>query len=105
MQTLPLHLTMNPDHDSGPDSAPGDAPDSAPDVARREGPALVDADPDCDPEAPPGPGPDDVRMAVVAHSDGRIECTIFPVGVDEFELMTTWVTADIDSVAALDDMR
>lgn len=71
----------------------------------REEASLVDADRDRDREAAPGPGPDDVRMAVVAHSDGRIECTIFPVGVDEFELMTTWVTADIDSVVALEEMR
>lgn len=42
---------------------------------------------------------------VVPADDHPAECTIFPVGVAEAELVTTWLSAEDGSFVALDDMR
>ncbi len=44
--------------------------------------------------------------AVVVPADGRPdECTIFPLDVNEAELVTTWISAEEGSFVALEEMR
>ncbi|KAB1198102.1 MULTISPECIES: hypothetical protein [Haloferax] len=49
---------------------------------------------------------DDVEyVAIVApYDDAPDECTIFPAGLSEEELLTTWVSAAEGSYVSLDEM-
>ncbi|KAB1189218.1 MULTISPECIES: hypothetical protein [Haloferax] len=44
-------------------------------------------------------------MAIVApYDDAPDECTIFPAGLSEDELLTTWISAQEGSYVSLDEM-
>jgi hypothetical protein len=49
---------------------------------------------------------DDVEyIAIVApYDDAPDECTIFPAGISEDELLTTWISAQEGSYVSLDEM-
>ncbi|WP_416840310.1 hypothetical protein [Haloferax sp. DFSO52] len=49
---------------------------------------------------------DDVEyVAIVApYDDAPDECTIFPTGLSEAELLTTWISAEEGSYVSLDEM-
>jgi hypothetical protein len=42
---------------------------------------------------------------VVSYDDAPDECTVFPVGVDETEIVTTWISAAEGSFVSLVTMR
>ena len=42
---------------------------------------------------------------IVSYDDAPDECTVFPVGVGETELVTTWVSAAEGSFVSLATMR
>jgi hypothetical protein len=42
---------------------------------------------------------------VVTYDDAPDECTVFPVGASEADLLTTWVSATEGSFVALATMR
>ncbi|WP_411964557.1 hypothetical protein [Haloferax sp. YSMS24] len=50
--------------------------------------------------------PDDLEyIAIVTpYDDAPDECTIFPTGLSEERLMTTWISAEEDSFVSLDEM-
>lgn len=50
--------------------------------------------------------PDDLEyIAIVApYDDAPDECTIFPAGLPEEKLMTTWISAEEGSFVSLDEM-
>jgi hypothetical protein len=62
-----------------------------------------------DDEAERLPTPDDSTPAlaaeVVVSQDRPAECTLFPPEADDFERMTTWITAREGSFVSLDDVR
>lgn len=47
----------------------------------------------------------DLETLVYVEEDGTATVTVFPAGIDEADLVTTWVTADIDAVVDLADVR
>jgi hypothetical protein len=47
----------------------------------------------------------DLASAVERYEDAPDECTIYPVGVSEDELVTTWITAREEHFVALEAMR
>lgn len=52
--------------------------------------------------------PADVAVELAAHvesSDGRVECTLYPLNADADELVTTWMTAANDSFVDLENWR
>ncbi|ADE04094.1 MULTISPECIES: DUF7511 domain-containing protein [Haloferax] len=49
---------------------------------------------------------DDELVAIVApYDDAPDECTIFPAGLTEDELLTTWLSAQEGAYVALAEMR
>lgn len=42
---------------------------------------------------------------VALDEDGQATVTLFPTDADEAELVTTWLTADIEAVVDLESMR
>ncbi|AKU07990.1 DUF7511 domain-containing protein [Haloferax gibbonsii] len=60
------------------------------------------------PDAPrrSAPADDEEFVAIVAsYEDAPDECTIFPAGLAEDELLTTWLSAQEGSYVALAEMR
>lgn len=51
------------------------------------------------------PAPETDVVAVLVEANGRTECTIFPPGADENDLLTTWITAVEGSFVDLTDWR
>jgi len=47
----------------------------------------------------------EVRAELESRADGPDELTLFPADAEEFELMTTWLTAREGSYVALSEMR
>ncbi|WP_148414870.1 hypothetical protein [Haloferax sp. KTX1] len=51
-------------------------------------------------------GDDEEYVAIVApYDDAPDECTIFPAGLSEDELLTTWLSAQEGGYVALAEMR
>ena len=42
---------------------------------------------------------------VESHDDAPDECTIYPLGCPDHELVTTWITAQEGSFVDVDDVR
>lgn len=58
-----------------------------------------------EPGATASPADDVEYVAIVApYDDAPDECTIFPAGLSEEELLTTWISAKEGSFVSLDEM-
>ena len=64
----------------------------------------VDDSDRADPPAPVADG-DALVATVVSYDDAPDECTLYPVGATEQELLTCWISAESGSYLALADAR
>lgn len=62
---------------------------------------------DSDRAPPPAPlgSDDDLVATVVSYDDAPDECTLYPLGATDDELLTCWITAVAGDFVALADAR